>query len=170
MAIVCILLGILEIVVAIATLVTSEGAWLNIGLGIGFIISGLVYFYISYLGFSKANKSYTSENIEALEAEIKLLKYDMTKQTKRLKNNEALSSAAIGELVEIKKELLHYSIGKKVTLKKSLKTIDGDVLPVGTVGNILLQKGNASLIEIVGEEKSWLIHCESSDIEEMNDD
>jgi hypothetical protein len=167
MTIVCILLGILEIVAAIITFVNNGGMWLNFVLGIAYIVSGLVFFYIAFLGFrGKQNEA----KIQELEDEIEKLnqRYEyLLAKSKANNTNVKVFKTNNGKPMSIDTAIKIANNKDKVVLLKDMKSLNGEMVPTGNEGTIMSQKDDIYTIEIVGEDKTYLVECKEEDFDRI---
>ena len=167
MAIVCILLGILEIVAAIITFVNNGGIWLNYVLGIAYIVSGLVFFYIAFLGFSgKQNEA----KIQELEDEIEKLNQRFEYLLAKSKTNNTSVKVAEKKTsvpMDIETTINIANAKNKVVLLKDMKSLDGEILSIGSEGTIMGQDKDIFTIKIVGKEKTYLLDCKEEDFDRV---
>lgn len=71
MVVLCVLVGILELIVGIAWIVQFHDSFVYIGVGIGYIITGLIMFYIAYLGSTHISKDEHDKEIKHLIEELR---------------------------------------------------------------------------------------------------
>ena len=168
MAILCVIIGLFEIIAGIIWLAYFHDNFAFIGIGIGEIISALIILYVAYLGGTHVSDSKYEKDIKRLTEELEYansrievilrntnnpnLEKEILREEMIRKSRISLEAMPTGFPVILKNE-------KKVTVKD--KNI---CIPAGTKGTFKETKDNYYKIKFVLDDKGYFVFCRADEV------
>ena len=159
------ILGAIQIIIGVISLLAYHKDFLQIVFGVFCIIAGLAYLYVVYLGATRVPNDQYEKDIGELKNKLKEAdaKINILSKKANIEDlDEILNNERLVELSKVK--INEMKTGFPVTLVVD-KTVSGKTFSSGTSGVLYQRIQDDYTIKIISENKEFFVHCEMDEIE-----